>query len=218
MKDTEIPGCHHHIFVGGGTKYYGPTAERDQAVAKCFGAALKTALGSSSARLYYGGQPGIPEDVANGWEGPTVALLARVHYEDYKARPGHGPQRVHMILGERERDRRHAFATAVKYDCALFIQGGAYSADEIRRLEVEGVPIVSFVGSGGASAGEIESTVDGNEETPYRYRFTRTEGEKEEETQLIFSTDPQQDPSAIAKQLAMEVKRRCAGTKKPRLN
>lgn len=141
------------VFVGGGMSYYGPTAERDKQVVKALALHLFNLLGNS-VEIITGGTAGIPEDFALAWMavgGKHVLCVVSDEYEkEYLSRQ---LPFQHVIVGKSQEARRIAVTKFENIKCAVFIQGGKFSTHEILLFEQNKVPIVPFVGSGGAAAG-----------------------------------------------------------------
>lgn len=201
-----------NIFIGGGTDYYGPTAERDRQVALALGLHLDTTFFYQHADLapdvwlYYGGQKGIPEDCLRDWNGVSVAIVAASHLEELLTRMeksddvyGTAGEHRYIVVGERERDRRERFLGTAHFDCAIFIQGGPYTADEMRRAEAAGIPIVALAGGGGAAGGAIDTSSLDN--VPL-YRF---DPDKHRTPVALLSTNAADSPDELAREIAEQV-------------
>jgi len=204
LKKAKQEPVIQYIFIGGGTSYHGSTANRDRMIALQFGYQLDRLCARHGSdmeiRLVYGGQEGIPEDCLTLWNGRVEILIAKKHADAREQRRPLNPDKDRMhILGERERDRRERFAKYLPYACGFFIQGGPYTADEIKRLMIEKVPIVPFVGSGGAAGSEIEIEDDHKHD-----EFIDVMANTITRCPMSSSTSPNASPETIATELAKE--------------
>lgn len=178
------------LFVGGGGAYYGLTAARDKRVVQFAARAIFNLYGNL-IEIVTGGMPGIPEDFANAWKfagGKHVLCVVSSSFEaEYLAR---NLPFKHIVIGESQLKRRLAVTRLERIFCALFIQGGMYSTHEMQLFEQNKVPVVPFVGSGGASAGE----------QPYEgYAFVAKDIPQDS---IVRLTDPLLDPREFGYALA----------------
>lgn len=180
------------IFVGGGQDYYGETAERDKNVVKALAVRLEKSL-PSEVQIVYGGMPGIPEDFCKAFGHPD-RVLAVVSSEQEEAYGKRNPGFNFRVIGDTQEKRRLGVVRLKHIRCAIFVQGGKYSTHEIKLFKERGdVPIVAFWGSGGASGGT----------QPYEgWTF---QDKPKNDTSLLCSTDPKEDPDKIAEALEAEV-------------
>ena len=181
------------LFIGGGMAYYGPTAERDKLVVKALAKHLFNKLGNS-VEIITGGTAGIPEDFALEWMaigGKHVLCVVSDEYEkEYLSRQ---LPFQHVIVGKSQEARRIAVTKFENIKCAIFIQGGKFSTHEMILFDQNKVPIVPFVGSGGAAGGTQPYTNDLNYIAPEKFK----QG-------LVGSADPDANPDAIAIALVNE--------------
>lgn len=174
------------LFVVGGQEYYGETAKRDAEVTKLIGRNLSP---KRVAKVITGGMPGIPEDMAKEFQGKVLCVVSEPEKEKFIARD---TGFEFIVAGETQLKRRLFVTQMPEIACALVIQGGKYSTHELKLLQERGIPIVSFWGSGGAAGGG----------QPYEeWTFTT----KPEQSPLLCSTDPQEDPKAIAQAILEEI-------------
>ena len=176
-------------MVGGGQEYYGPTAARDKQIVIQTAAELFNLVGNS-VTIVTGGMPGIGMDFADSWircGGKNVQFIVSEEYHRTMTDRKDGVE--YIIKGVTQSERRQALLELPGLDCALFVQGGQYTTDEILKSEKRGIRTVCFVGSGGASAGLI----------PYKEESWMPDPNLPD---WIRNVDPDADVVMIAKNLA----------------
>lgn len=178
------------ILVGGGQDYYGPTAERDKVVVSITASLLRAQ--DLSIQIVTGGTAGVPDDFARAYHpGPVVDIVSSEYLETYKDRTK-DRQRPYWVAGETQEKRRLAFLSNPDIRVGLFIQGGQYTAHEIKLFQESGRPVVVFTGSGGACGGKLD----------YKgWRYTPAK----RPTRAYDSEDPDANPFGIARDLVEDV-------------
>ncbi len=137
--------------------------------------------------------PGIPADFAKVWwesqKNPKVlSVVSSEHLAKYKEK--NLPYQV-FVAGPTQEARRIAVTQLEDIKCALFIQGGKYSTHEMKLFSDRGIPIVSFVGSGGAAGGS----------QPYEgWSYKDLENHP-----VISNKDPNADPDQIAIAISLKI-------------
>lgn len=141
------------IFIGGGQDYHGPTAERDKKVVQRAGEMLRES--DLDNQIITGGTGGIPDDFAMRSGDRVLDVVSSEHLKTYKERTKDRP-RSYWVAAKTQEARRLALIPNPDIKVCLFIQGGTYTADEIRLFQKSGRKMVVFTGSGGASGGKID--------------------------------------------------------------
>lgn len=180
------------ILVCGGQDYYGPTGDRDREVVKL--AAQELYCLAPHVQVITGGTGGIPDDFAQEYTrqgGQVIDIVSSEHLGKYQERTSQR-QRPYLVLGDTQEKRRFAFLLISNSDlrAALSIQGGKYTTHELELLSNHVPRLVSFIGSGGASGGQI----------PYDdgYIYKPSDAELAEP---YASTDPKGNALVIAQSL-----------------
>ena len=141
------------ILIGGGQDYYGPTAARDKNVVYTAATMLREA--NLPIQVVTGGTGGVPDDFAMRYDPSRVVdIVSSEHLKTYKERT-HDRPRSYWVAGETQEKRRLAFLSNPDIKVGLFVQGGQYTAHEIKLFQESGRSVVVFTGSGGASGGKI---------------------------------------------------------------
>jgi hypothetical protein len=177
------------IMIGGGQEYYGPTAARDKQIVTQTASELFNLVGNS-VTVVTGGMPGIGMDFTDAWircGGKHVQFIVSEEYQRTLTETKEGVE--YVIKGTTQSERRQALLELPGLECALFVQGGQYTTDEILKSEKRGIRTICFVGSGGASAGLI----------PYKGESWVPDPTYPE---WIRNTDPNADVVVIARKLA----------------
>ena len=179
------------ILIGGGQEYYGPTAARDKCVVKYAAQILRDS--DLDLQVVTGGTAGIPDDFAKIYStgGRVVDIVSSEYLSTYKERTQAIP-RPYWVAGETQMKRRLAFLSNPDIKIALFIQGGKYTAHEIKLFKESGRKVVVFTGSGGASGGNID--YEGWRCLPQKHC-----------NRPYDSCDPDADPLEIARDLVQHI-------------
>jgi hypothetical protein len=174
------------LFVGGGQAYYGPTAQRDKLVVLSLARML--ARSGAISRVITGGTEGVPDDFAHAFlasgGSEVLEIIPEVYLGTYKKRLTKG--RKYVVEGKTMDERRMRIFERTDVNICLFVQGGQFTTHEMLLAQEKGLRTVSFVGSGGASGGQIKFNG--------KAVLVDTKG-------LASSTDPLEDPHNIAKEL-----------------
>lgn len=185
------------LLVGGGQDYYGPTADRDRKVVQNVARLLSGAADENeiNIQIITGGTAGIPDDLASSYQvygKKVVDIVSSEYLPKYLERTFDNP-RPFWVAGETQEKRRLAFLSNPHITVGLFIQGGPYSAHEMKLFSESGRHVVSFYGSGGAAGGQ---------QAYQGWAYKKPDGEP------IYpsdSTDPDADFIPIAKSLVNQI-------------
>jgi hypothetical protein len=143
-----------------------------------------------SIQVVTNGAPGVPHEFACAWRkagGTNILCVLSDEYEkDYAF------DFPYMFVAATQKQQRIAMARLYDLKCALVIQGGMHTTEELCLLS-GAVPVVSFWGSGGAAGGQ----------QPYEgWAFTEKPA-----VPILCSEDPAEDPRRIAEALTEEIQR-----------
>lgn len=181
------------ILIGGGQEYHGPTAERDKRVVQETAKHLFNLVGNS-VEIVTGGMPGIPMDFIDTWMEVGGKNVKFVVSDEYMSTVKDIVMNVEYNGGFRtQAERREALVKLEGLKAAFFVQGGQYTTDEIIKCHKRDPKIktICFVGSGGASGGQI----------PYKGELFDTSGYPE----WMHNSDPSSDPQELGKKFAQEI-------------
>lgn len=145
------------VLVGGGQDYYGPTSDRDKRVVAETARALFSRVGNN-VRIVTGGMPGIPMDFVKSWleaGGRHVEFIFSAEAYATLSETDKVVGVTYNVVAQTQSERRQLLTHRPQLKCALFVQGGQYSTDEIIKCMDRGLPTLCFVGSGGACSGAI---------------------------------------------------------------
>ena len=194
------------LFIGG-TQFHGPTSKRDKEFCQILGKMLgKIHFNGCKLTLLTGGVGGPPAEITNAFfeffesnvascDVATVLHMVPMSFmrDHDRSIKGH-----FVALGGTMAERR-ALLVQEKVDCILSIQGGPGTADEMEKAVAHGQRLISFVGSGGASAGgdmgaDIAARVISKEslDSPLANKDPRTPADLLARAciELIFKNDP----------------------------
>lgn len=167
------------LFIGGGQEYHGQTATRDKKVVHLVAQLLREKM--LPIQIVTGGTAGVPDDFAKLYGPNVVDVVSSEYLKQYKER---APGRPYWVAGKTQEERRIALAANPDIFTGFFVQGGQFTAHEIKLFQDAGKAVIVFSGSGGASGGQIDYKgwryVPYNTDVPYH------------------SQDPDADPVEIA--------------------
>lgn len=182
------------ILIGGGQEYHGPTAERDKRVIQETAKHLFSLVGNS-VEIVTGGMPGVGMDFAKTWlevGGKNVRFV--VSEEHMNTVKDIVPNVLYDGGSKTQAERRQVLTRLEGLKVAFFVQGGQYTTDEILKCREREPKIktICFVGSGGASGGQI----------PYKGQSFTTD----DYPKWMHDSDPESDPKELGKKFAEELK------------
>lgn len=181
------------ILIGGGQEYHGPTANRDKAVVKETAKCLFSLVGNS-VEIVTGGMPGVGMDFATTWMEVGGKKVKFIVSDEYMSTVKDIVTNVEYVGGSKtQAERREALTRLEGLKAAFFVQGGQYTTDEIikcREREPK-IKTICFVGSGGASGGQI----------PYKGQSFA----KDDYPTWMHDSDPEADPKELGKKFAEEI-------------
>jgi predicted Rossmann-fold nucleotide-binding protein len=189
-----MDGTPKTLLVGGGQAYYGPTGERDKKVVEEVAKELFNQCGNS-IEIVTGGMPGIPMDFARVWLLAGGTHVRFIVSEEHMATVTETMTGVkYEVRGKTQAERRVALTGLQDLHAALFVQGGEYTTDEIIKCQTRGIPVICFIGSGGASGGQIA------------YKGQLPVLDTDEPSEWIRNADPDADTATLAAQLTYRLR------------